>query len=87
MSLMGRGEQVSNGRGVKGGDWLPVRWVVVYLRPNWFQQRRAEKIERGLVTGGGRDRQDQQATGNKQQITANYNSDSQQPTRRQKVFS
>lgn len=65
MSLMGRGEQVSNGRGVKGGDWLPVRWVVVYLRPNWFQQRRAEKIERPGDRGGGR--QDQQATSNKQQ--------------------
>lgn len=34
-------EEMNNGRGVKGR-----LVVVVYLRPNWFQQRRAEKIER-----------------------------------------
>lgn len=70
---MGRGEQVSNGRGVKGGDWLPVRWVVVYLRPNWFQQRRAEKIERPGDRGGRPTRPTSNKQASKQASNSNSN--------------
>lgn len=60
-SIGGDGDVVNgsggNGRGVKGGV-TGCAVVVVYFRPDWFQQRRAEKTE-GLVTGGRQGQQQQ----------------------------